>query len=143
MAPSVLATDGYKFSMAEAGFPLRQETFYYSHRRGGPHLLPFDVEETVRALLPTATAADYETLAEHGYGMGGAFRHALDHGQVTVRALPRGSWFFDREPVFTVSGPSALVSWLEPLVLQLHYRIQVATLATLGTPKGWPRRSAP
>jgi nicotinic acid phosphoribosyltransferase len=28
-----------------------------------------------------------------------------------------------------VSGASALVSWLEPLVLQLHYRIQLATVA--------------
>jgi len=30
MAQSLLATDGYKFSMAEAGWPLRTETFYYS-----------------------------------------------------------------------------------------------------------------
>ncbi len=133
MAPGLLATDGYKFSMAEAGFPLRPETFYYSHRHGGPHKLPFDVEATVRALLPTTTEADYEVLTGFGYGMGGAFRHALEAGQVTIRALPQGSWFFDREPVFTVTGPSALVSWLEPLVLQLHYRIQVATLAVLGT----------
>lgn len=131
MPPDLLATDGYKFSMAEAGFPLRRETFYYSHRRGGPHWLPFDVESTLRALLPTASQPDYQTLAEHGYGMGGAFRAALASGDVTIRALPRGAWFFDREPVFTVTGPSALVSWLEPLVLQLHYRIQIATLARL------------
>ena len=135
MAPGLLATDGYKFSMAEAGFPLRPETFYYSHRCGGPHILPFDVETTVRALLPTVCDTDYATLSGYGYGMGGAFRHALESGQVTLRALPKGSWFFDREPVFTVTGPSALVSWLEPLVLQLHYRIQVATLAVLSTPE--------
>ena len=35
MATSLLATDGYKFSMAEAGWPLRKETFYYTHRKGG------------------------------------------------------------------------------------------------------------
>ena len=40
MAQSLLATDGYKFSMAEAGWPLRTETFYYSHRKGGPQVLP-------------------------------------------------------------------------------------------------------
>ncbi len=130
--PSLLATDAYKFSMAEAGAPLRPETFYYSHRRGGPHVLPFDVEAEIRALLPTATEADYQVLQDQGYGMGGAFRAALSSGKVTIDALPRGAWFFDREPAFSVTGPSALVSWLEPLVLQLHFRIQVATLAVLG-----------
>ena len=30
--------------MAEAGWPLRRETFYYSHRKGGAQLLPFDIE---------------------------------------------------------------------------------------------------
>jgi len=30
-----------------------------------------------------------------------------------------------------VTGPSALVSWLEPLVLQLSYQISVATAALL------------
>ena len=30
----MLATDGYKLSMAEAGWPLRRETFYCSHRKG-------------------------------------------------------------------------------------------------------------
>jgi hypothetical protein len=31
--------------------------------------------------------------------------------------------------VFSLTGPSALVSWLEPLLLQLNFRIQVATQA--------------
>jgi nicotinic acid phosphoribosyltransferase len=134
MTTSLLATDGYKFSMAEAGFPLRHETFYYSHRRGGPHFLPFDVEDMVRSMLPAPTSEHYDFLSASGYGMGGAFRAAMASGQVVIRAIPKGSWFFDREPVFTVSGPSALVSWLEPLVLQLHYRIQVATQAVLAVP---------
>lgn len=131
---SILATDGYKFSMAQAGWPLREETFYYSHRQGGPHYLPFDVEETIKAMLPVARgsgwAADAAFLEESGYHMGGAFWAALRNTDaLTIKALPKGSWFFDREPVFTITGPSALVSWLEPLVLQLHYRIQVATIA--------------
>jgi len=40
---SILASDGYKFSMAEAGFPLRPETFYGSHRRGGWQCVPLDI----------------------------------------------------------------------------------------------------
>src|SRR5262245_61528828 len=43
MAQSLLANDEYKFSTAEAGWPLRTETFYYSHRKGGPQVLPVDV----------------------------------------------------------------------------------------------------
>jgi len=138
MHRSILDTDGYKFSMAEAGWPLRTETFYYSHRRGGPHYLPFDVKSTVMDMLPGAVEAwEVDYLADNGYQMGGGFLEAV-RGQVEIKALPKGSWFFDREPVFTVTGPSALVSWLEPLVLQLHYRIQVATIAKL-TPEKLPQ----
>ena len=53
---------------------------------------------------------------------------------VEVRALPAGSWFLDREPAFTVTGPSALVSWLEPQILMLHWRIQMATRALSDDP---------
>jgi nicotinate phosphoribosyltransferase len=130
MSESLLATDGYKFSMAEAGWPLRRETFYYSHRKGGWQLMPFDVEPLVRAMLPISTTADYEYLAGEEYEMGVGFKAAIQqHAKLSVRAVPRGAWFFDREPVFSVSGPSALVSWLEPLLLQLNFRIQAATLA--------------
>jgi len=130
MGSSLLATDGYKFSMAEAGWPLREETFYYTHRRGGAQLLPFDVEAVVRGLLPVAKVEDYAYLAAHEYEMGAGFKAAICGGaSVVVRAIPKGSWFLPREPVFSVTGPSALVSWLEPLLLQLHFRIQVATVA--------------
>jgi nicotinate phosphoribosyltransferase len=130
---SILATDGYKFSMASAGFPLRRETFYYSHRKGGPHFLPFDVEQVIRDMLPLEMPTDLERqfLIDSGYDMGGAFWEAMK-GTIEIKTLPKGAWFFDREPVFTVTGPSALVSWLEPLALQLHYRIQIATLSKLG-----------
>jgi len=133
MAPQLLDTDGYKFSMAEAGWPLAKETFYYSHRKGGPHFLPFDVKEMVRGLLPTGNKPeDYAYLKSQGYAMGGGFQEAmLATEQLEIKSLPKNSWFFDREPVFTVTGPSAIVSWLEPLVLQLHYRIQVATIAKI------------
>jgi nicotinate phosphoribosyltransferase len=130
MPPSVLATDAYKFSMAEAGWPLRRETFYYTHRKGGPQLVPFDAAQELARLVPEASAADYAWLAGHEYELGAGFKAGLRRaGELRVRALPEGAWFWPREPVFTVEGPSALVSWLEPLVLQLHVRIQVATLA--------------
>ncbi|HEY2515776.1 MAG TPA: hypothetical protein VGI39_33130 [Polyangiaceae bacterium] len=125
----LLATDGYKFSMAEAGWPLRIETFHYAHRKGGPAVVPFDVKEEIEKLLPVVANDDYAYLATHEYEMGAAFRAGILSRELKVRALPKGTWFLPREPVFALTGPSALVSWLEPLVLQLHYRIQVATLA--------------
>ncbi|MBI4863080.1 MAG: nicotinate phosphoribosyltransferase [Candidatus Riflebacteria bacterium] len=131
MSSSLLATDGYKFSMAEAGWPLRDECFYYTHRRGGIGVVPVDLEAFVRDLLPEPGPDDYRYLADHDYEMGAGFKTAMVlRDRVRVRAIPRGSAFVEREPVFTVAGPSALVSWLEPLALQLNYRIQVATLAT-------------
>lgn len=126
---SMLATDGYKFSMAEAGWPLRRETFYYSHRKGGAQLLPFDVAAELKALLPVATSADYGYLVEAEYEMGSGFKAAIAQHDVVIRALPQGAVFYDREPLFSVTGASALVSWLEPLLLQWSYRIQVATVA--------------
>jgi nicotinic acid phosphoribosyltransferase len=130
---TLLDTDGYKFSMAEAGYPLRTERFYYSQRRGGWSFLPVDVAALVREELPAVTEADWDYLAAHGYRMGGAARAAWAGPalaeQITVESLPRGAWFHDREPVFTVSGPSFVVSWLEPALLRINRRIQIATLA--------------
>lgn len=128
--PTALMTDAYKLSMAEAGWPLRTETFAYTHRRGGPHYLPFDVSEVVRGMLPSAlTNAEQAFVGANGYFASPAIVEALSSDALEVHALPAHSWFGDREPAFTITGPSALVSWLEPLVLQLHFRIQVATAA--------------
>ncbi len=130
MNPPLLSTDGYKFSMAEAGAPLRRETFYYTHRKGGRQLLPFDVEAEVKRLLPVGSDEDYAYLAAHEYEMGAAFKQAIaSTSALQIDGVPKGAWFFPRESVFSLSGPSAVVSWLEPLLLQLNFRIQVATLA--------------
>jgi len=84
----------------------------------------------VRSLLPRSTDDDYRYLAEHSYEMGPGFKAAIvQTDALEIRALPRGAVFYDREPVFTVTGPSAVVSWLEPSILMLHYRIQVASRA--------------
>ena len=132
MTHSLLATDGYKFSMAEAGWPLRTETFYYTHRKGGPQVLPVDVKKFVNSLLPVITDTDYAFLDKYEYEMGIGFKSAIKMvDKLVVHALPKGSVFYDREPVFSITGPSAIVSWLEPLILQLNYRIQIATTAIL------------
>jgi nicotinate phosphoribosyltransferase len=137
MSTSVLMTDGYKVSMAEAGWPLRRETFYYAHRRGGPGVVPFEVEAELKALLPAPTPEDFAFLAKNQYEPGAAFRAAFERKDLVVRALPKGAAFLDREPVFSVTGASALVSWLEPLLLMWNWRIQLATEALL-RPEGLP-----
>lgn len=127
---SILSTDAYKIAMALAGFPLRVETFEYVHRQGGPHYMPFDPSEVVKKLLPALDGAIDEHvrwLTSKGYPVGPSYITALE-GSITVEGIREGTWFFDREPAFTVTGPSALVSWLEPLVLRLNYPIQVATV---------------
>src|SRR5687768_9980227 len=96
----LLVTDGYKFSMAEAGWPLRREVFYYTHRSGGPQFVPFDIEREILRMLPTLGLGDLEYLAEHEYEMGIGFKSAiLQASTVTVQALPKGSWFLPREPI--------------------------------------------
>jgi nicotinate phosphoribosyltransferase len=126
---SVLETDGYKFSMAEAGWPLREETFYYSHRKGGPAILPLDVEAFIKKNLPFPPL-DMAYLEANEYDLGIGAQTALgNHRDLKINALPQFSIFYPGEPVFSITGPSALVSWFEPKLLQLNWLIQAATLA--------------
>lgn len=135
---SLLLTDAYKFPMAEAGAPLRPEVFYGSHRKGGWQYVPLDIVAHVKGLLPDAAPEEYTYLDQHSYSLGAGSRAAYARtDEVEVRALPKGSWFYDREPIFSVAGPSALASWPEPLALQINRRIQVATCALL-TPERLP-----
>lgn len=128
-APSVLMTDAYKFSMGQAGFPLRQETFYLSFRRCGWYLVPFDLAEIVQYLRPQpATRAEDEFLAGTGYEMSSAMKSALS-GNLVARAAPRGAWIRETEPILTITAPSFLASVLEPMMVWLNYPIQVATAA--------------
>lgn len=144
----ILDTDQYKFAMAEAGWPLREETFYYSHRKGGPHLLPVDVNEYVKEIFSRWMShgsvhmqrmyreTREDLVRSSGLHIGAWFEHFYNmenpFGKLTIKTLPKGSWFYDRDPVFTITGPSFLLSWLEPQILQLNYRIQIATLAAIG-----------
>src|SRR5690606_8699261 len=72
--PSVLATDAYKFSMAQAGFPLRRETFYLSFRFGGFQYVPFDLAAIVRAHVADLRPGpdDLAFARAHGYGLSDA-----------------------------------------------------------------------
>lgn len=143
MSPNLLSTDGYKFSMAQAGFPLRSETFYLSFRKKGWQYVPFDLEAEVMGMLdwrrnpdpvrpPLHLGAGAEFLTQFGYDMSPAMGQAMA-GAVNIQAAPKGSWVWEREPILSVTGPSFLVSWLEPLVLMLAFPIQFATELMLGT----------
>jgi len=129
--PSVLMTDGYKFSMAQAGFPLRRETFYLSFRKPGSYYIPFDFSILIRELLPdNINVNEHSFLNDMGYKMTDAMSHAMCQ-DIEVWAAPAGTWVKEREPILTVTGPSFLVSWLEPLVIAFHFPIQIATHAKL------------
>jgi len=123
-----LMADGYKFAMAQAGFPLRPETFYFTCRKGDPLYIAFDLEVVVREFLPKRLPNGKERgfLQAHGYGLTPAMEEAL-MGDIEVWCAPQGSWVLPGEPILTISGPSFLVSWLEPLVIMLNFPLQVAT----------------
>ena len=125
--------------MALAGFPLRRETFVFMLRKGGPFYMPVDPVAYVTSKLPKATDADYAYLSAQGMHMDPGYRAAMDTQEIEVRGLPKGAWFGDREPILTVTGPSALVSYLEPQIIWLQFRIQIATLARL-SPKTLKQR---
>ncbi|MCK5689261.1 nicotinate phosphoribosyltransferase [Myxococcota bacterium] len=129
--PSVLMTDGYKFAMAQAGFPLREETFYLSFRRPGWYFIPFDLEALILELCPSETTpTEKQYLETNGYALNTAMSAALQ-AKPKIHAAPQGSWIYGREPILTVTAPSFLTSWLEPLAIWLQYPIQVASAALL------------
>lgn len=130
--PSILETDWYKKFMASAGFPLREETFVLSFRRGGPYIMPVDPVEYVYSLLPNqlpdAFQDDLDYIESNGLPMTPAYTKAMQ-GKGKVLGVPRGQWFNTLDPVLTVTGPSALVSYLEAKLTMLRFRCQVATIA--------------
>jgi nicotinate phosphoribosyltransferase len=124
---SILGTDGYKFSMAQAGFPLRHETFYFSFRRGGWQYNPYDLEKKVAALLPDDPPEhEYDYLAANNYRLTEGMRHAI-RGELEILPIPQDAWFGDQEPILTASGASFLGSWPEAQITWLNYGIQLAT----------------
>ena len=132
-----MATDGYKFSMAEAGWPLRTETFHYSHRKGRSSSAARR-RRRVRALAAAQTDRRRLPLSRRALLRDGARLQSRHRSDETLsrsapcprRRLLRSASRSSRSPV-----RPPLVSWLEPLVLMLHYRIQVASRRRRG-----PRR---
>lgn len=132
MRASITMSDAYKFAMAQAGFPLREETFVLVFRKGGPLFNPFDLEAMVKTFLPeSASVKEAAFLTANGYGLTPAMEKALTMS-VKVKAAPKGTWIAPGTPVLTVTGPSFLVSWLEPFLIMLNYPLQVATAAKKG-----------
>ena len=124
---SPLLTDGYKFSMAQAGAPLRPETFYLAFRHGDPLLVPFDFAEVTRLLRPRlANMSERNFLGTHGYTMSHSMEAALQ-GALVVEAVPKGTWVAPLEPVLHGSAPSFLASWLEALTIAFNFPMQIAT----------------
>ena len=124
---SVLDTDAYKLSMAQAGFPLRRESFYLTFRREGQWFNPFDLAEVLRLFRPLhPDLKERGFLQTWGYGLTPAMEKALD-AEMDIYAVPKGQWFAPREPIARVTSSSLLASWLEPLALMLHYPLQLAT----------------
>jgi nicotinic acid phosphoribosyltransferase len=137
-ASSILDTDGYKFSMGQAGFPLRIETFNFSFRRGGWHYNPYDLDKKIQELLPQpATDEEYDYLAANNYRLTEGMRQAMK-GTLDVRAIPQGCWFGNQEPILTATGPSFLVSWPEAKITWLNYGIQLATWLKSGKTEDKP-----
>mgnify|MGYP002629627124 CR=1 FL=1 len=124
--PSALLTDAYKWAMVQAGFPLRRETFVLSFRKGGPLYVPCDLSEVIRGFCPRMPdAKETGFLVANGYGPTPAMLQALG-GDLDIWTAPKGSLVYPGEPVAVITGPSFLVSWLEPLVIMLHFPLQVA-----------------
>jgi nicotinate phosphoribosyltransferase len=124
---SPLATDGYKFPMGQAGFPLRHEYFYLHFRRGGAQFIPFDFKAVMEALQPRLpNSREQGFLLANGYGMTPAMQAALQ-GELHVMAQPKGTWVNEKEPVLVPSGPSFLVSWYESLCIAFNFPMQIAT----------------
>ena len=121
---SPLLTDAYKFSMAQAGFPLRRETFYLSFRHGGFQHVPIDLDRAVRSLLADLRASEAEAAftRAHGYGLTDAMDRALaDKDGVQIEAVPRGAVGRMVLSYLPTYGP-----WLNPIeMLRRHFRREV------------------
>jgi len=122
---SPLATAGYKFSMAQAGYPLRIESFYLHYRRGGALFIPFDFEKVIDALRPRLPdSREQGFLLANGYGLTPAMEAAL-RGELKVHAQKKGTWANEHEPIVVPRGPSFLVSWFEDLVIAFRFPMQI------------------
>jgi len=125
---SLLNTDGYKFSMAEADGlsagnlllrPTQRQRVHSALRRGGG------------AAQVHAAARRGRLRVSRGQRIrdGAGFKAAiLLHDRVEVRALPKGLGFCPRTGFFH-HRPVGVGLLARAAHLHLHYRIQVATLA--------------
>ena len=128
---SPLMTDAYKNSMAQAGYPLRDETFYGGFRKPGLYFNPWHIDAVLMALKPRQPdAKEAGFLQANGYGFTPAMERALAAG-FRFEGIPKGTWFNGKEPIGFIKSSSFLASWYEPFFIMLNFSIQVATAALL------------
>lgn len=116
-------TDAYKVTMAQAGFPLRKEVFYFYMRKGGPWYISFHLNGLVRSIV-NKHARDRSS--EYPLTETPWMKRALC-GSVSIECVQPGNWVFPNEPIITISGPSYILSLIEPEIIQLHRYIQIST----------------
>lgn len=129
-----LATDAYKMSMALGGRPEEEEAFYLSYRSGGAMFMPLNLEDIVDECIPDVAdidfKADEEWLVSKGFPVTQKIlRTAVDSSNLKiVYAAPKGELVCPREPLLTLKGPQALMSWPESLLIgRVSYQMQVAS----------------
>lgn len=137
----LLATDAYKFSMAAsnylAGRGEELESFHASFRKGKPLYVPIYIPSLIEnELKPVVNdsdiAEDVAFLSRHGFNVDDQLLcNVSTIGADTVLSnIPKMEYCMAREPMVTMYGNGAAVSWIEPLLIgRLSYMCQVATAA--------------
>lgn len=112
-------TDHYKLTMAKCGFPLREETFYLHCRKGEGLVNPLDLTQYVGLLLQRLRG-DFRGSRVWTDGM----EEAIYQDVKIEYAVPEGGIIRPRAPILTLTGPSFLLSWMEPALINLHFAFQ-------------------
>lgn len=146
-------TDAYKISMLMAGRPFEQEVFYLSYRKAptstGYMVMPVDIQEVLDYIFyfnSPEYAADfhlpeyspdgvtrYETqkeyLAKNGFTLPDDVWDLINTTKTVeiLYSVPKGGVVYPREPICTLRGPQAIVSWIEPcLIGMMNFLLQVS-----------------
>lgn len=134
---SCLATDTYKISMAMGGRPEETEVFYLSYRSGDPIRISVDLEQAVYDCIPYPVNIEKECewLKSKGFPVDPSVLYtATDISRLEILYhIPQGEIVCPREPILTLRGPQALISWIEPLLIgRISYQMQVANACNTG-----------
>ena len=156
----MIPTDAYKISMLKAGRPFEQEVFYLSYRKAptstGYMVMPVDIKEVLDWIFQfnsPENAAEfhlpdyapdgvtrYETqkeyLARNGFTLPDEVWDLINTTKTVeiLYSIPKGGVVYPREPICTLRGPQAIVSWIEPyLIGMMNFLLQMANTDTSET----------